>query len=158
MLTLVVMAGRQRPAERHLLPSVLGGALQKPQGCKALPKTLAYLRLVIQALLSAQLVAAEQAVREATRQGRGRAEERAFLQERAEDRVQLQEARLLLARERAQCERVTELMVGLEAGLEESKAREGAALARLARLEDEQAATLCIRGRHPVYSRSQPLS
>lgn len=152
------MAGRQRPAERHLLPSVLGGALQKPQGCKALPKTLAYLRLVIQALLSAQLVAAEQAVREATRQGRGRAEERAFLQERAEDRVQLQEARLLLARERAQCERVTELMVGLEAGLEESKAREGAALARLARLEDEQAATLCIRGRHPVYSRSQPLS
>ena len=31
--------------------------------------------------------------------------------------------RLLLARERAQCERVTELMVGLEAGLEESKAR-----------------------------------
>ena len=73
------------------------------------------------------------------------------------ERAQLQEARQLLARERAECERLTQLMAGLEAALEESTAREGAALARLARLEDEQAATPCTVGRNPVHSRARPV-
>jgi hypothetical protein len=53
---------------------------------------------------------------------------------------------------------VTQLTAGLEATLEESTAREGAALARLARLEDEQAASLCTVGRNPdpMHCRPQP--
>ena len=78
-------------------------------------------------------------------------------QEGTQERAQLQEARQLLARERAECERLTQLMAGLEAALEESTAREGAALARLARLEDEQAATPCTVGRNPVHSRARPV-
>ena len=111
------------------------------------PKTAGFtasLRVATQALLSVQLDTAEQAVGVFTRQEGAGVDERAVLQERAEARAQLREARLLLAQERAQCERVTELMVGLEARLKVSKEREDTSLARLARLEEEQAC-------HPMY-------